>query len=179
LKHQNSSNSKIASNQNVDNTEKIASRNLIDAASKNEDDTDHDLDANDEDMADLLMDNALKPPPIPKSDPPPLPSAFLNQKNSKNSFKDGEVNECSAIINKSLSEQDIKKALLDNIKTVDNWKQEQEILMKKKYEEEQKRIELALRLDLEKVKEEEIQRREQVFKFIICFQNLNILIISN
>ena len=39
---------------------------------------------------------------------------------------------------------------------------------KRKYEEEQKRIEISLRLDLEKVKEEENQRREQVnWKHII------------
>ena len=33
---------------------------------------------------------------------------------------------------------------------------------KRKYEEEQKRLEMSLKIDFEKVKEEEIQRREQV-----------------
>jgi hypothetical protein len=56
---------------------------------------------------------------------------------------------------------EIKKALLDNMKCVENWKTEQEILMKKKYVEEQKKIENNLKTDLEKVKEEENQRREQ------------------
>ena len=89
----------------------------------------------------------------------------------------------------SVESDEIKKALLDNMKCVENWKIEQEMLMKvahassneskslssvsrilietlsgfqRKYEEEQLRIEMSLKLDLEKVKEEENQRREQV-----------------
>jgi hypothetical protein len=34
--------------------------------------------------------------------------------------------------------------------------------LKRKYQEEQKKIEISLKVDLEKVKEEENQRREQV-----------------
>lgn len=60
----------------------------------------------------------------------------------------------------------IKKELKDNMKCVENWKVEQELLMKQKYQEEQKRIEISLKTDLEKVKEEENQRREQV-SFVI------------
>ncbi len=81
-------------------------------AQSREDDTDHD---NDE----FVLENALKPPPIPKSDPPPLPSGYLNSKSSADST-----------LNKSASEEEIKKALLDNMKCVENWKKEQELLMK-------------------------------------------------
>ncbi|CAF0711793.1 unnamed protein product [Brachionus calyciflorus] len=105
------------------------------------DDTDHD---NDDD--DLLQ--SPRPPPIPTTEPPPLPS-FCTKKSSKT-----ETTENPQAL-------EIKKVLFDNMKSIENWKQEQEMLMKRKYEEEQKRIEESLKLDLDRVKEEEIQRREQ------------------
>jgi hypothetical protein len=113
--------------------------------SPNSDDTDHD---NDEevDENDLNL-SPRSPPPVPITEPPPLPASFTKVNNKSNS-----------------SNNEITKALLDNMKCVENWKFEQELLMKKKYEEEQKKIQMSLKLDLEKVKEEEIQRREQVKK---------------
>lgn len=105
------------------------------------DDTDHD---NDDD--DLLQ--SPRPPPIPTTEPPPLPSLYT-QKSKSNPIEN------------SPASLEIKKALLDNMKSIKNWKQEQELLMKRKYEEEQKRIEESLKLDLDRVKEEEVQRREQ------------------
>jgi len=89
---------------------------------------------------------------VPITEPPPLPASF-----SKTNTKSNSPN------------NEITKALLDNMKCVENWKIEQELLMKKKYEEEQKKIQMSLKLDLEKVKEEEIQRREQVKKKNIKF----------
>ncbi len=83
------------------------------------------------------------PPPIPATAPPPLPL----HNNNKNQIQNTDL---------------IKKELKDNMKCVENWKIEQEQLMKQKYQEEQKRIEISLKTDLEKVKEEENQRREQV-----------------
>jgi hypothetical protein len=85
----------------------------------------------------------LSPPPIPATAPPPLPL----HNNNKNQMQNTDL---------------IKKELKDNMKCVENWKVEQELLMKQKYQEEQKRIEISLKTDLEKVKEEENQRREQV-----------------
>ncbi|RMZ94865.1 trichohyalin-like isoform X7 [Brachionus plicatilis] len=108
-----------------------ASRNKSNESETKSDDTDHD---NDDD--DLL--HSPSPPPVPTTEPPPLPSNKSE--------------------NPSLQ---IKKALMDNMKSIESWKQEQEELMKRKYDEEQKRIELSLKLDLNRVKEEEIQRREQ------------------
>lgn len=89
----------------------------------------------------------LSPPPIPATAPPPLPL----HNNNKNQMQNTDL---------------IKKELKDNMKCVENWKVEQELLMKQKYQEEQKRIEISLKTDLEKVKEEENQRREQV-SFVI------------
>lgn len=50
------------------------------------------------------------PPPVPVTEPPPLPNSVA---------KRNEADE-------------IKKALLDNMKCVENWKIEQELLMKVK-----------------------------------------------
>lgn len=116
-----------------------SSSNMHQVTNEHEDDTDHDND-------DFLDGNTLKPPPVPKSEPPPLPTQYRTVSPD----------------DPSLSEQDIKKALFENMKSIENWKKEQEILMKKKYVEDQKRLEMSLKLDLEKVKEEESQRREQV-----------------
>ena len=135
------------------------------------DDTDRDND--DEDVAgDEFLMSPQQPPPVPSTEPPPIPGARAKE-------EEEEVAESD----------EIKKALLDNMKCVENWKIEQEMLMKvahassnestslssvsrilietlsgfqRKYEEEQLRIEMSLKLDLEKVKEEESQRREQV-----------------
>lgn len=93
-----------------------------------------------------------RPPPIPTTEPPPLPSVYSRR--IAQTPPDQTDN--------SPASNEIKKALLDNMKSIENWKQEQEMLMKRKYEEEQKRIQVSLKLDLEKVKEEETQRREQV-----------------
>ena len=115
----------------------------LDSKSPNSDDTDHDNDL-DEEVDDNGMHLSPRlPPPIPITEPPPLPNSFS---------KSG----------KAAPSNEITKALLDNMKCVENWKIEQEILMKRKYDEEQKKIQASLKLDLEKVKEEEIQRREQV-----------------
>ena len=92
---------------------------------------------NDED--DGLLDSLKLPPPIPATAPPPLPK-----------HDQGNV---------------IKKNLFEKMKSVESWKVEQELIMKRKYEEGQKKIEISLKLDLEKVKEEENQRREQVNTF--------------
>ena len=116
--------------------------------SPNSDDTDHDNDVDEVDENDMHRLSPRLPPPIPITEPPPLPTSF-SKSNTSNSKITAPANE-------------ITKALLDNMKCVENWKIEQEILMKRKYDEEQKKIQTSLKLDLEKVKEEEIQRREQV-----------------
>lgn len=103
----------------------------------NSDDTDRDND--DESEENEMHLSPRSPPPVPMTEPPPLPASGSKVNNNE-----------------------ITKALLDNMKCVENWKIEQELLMKKKYEEEQKKIQMSLKFDLEKVKEEEIQRREQV-----------------
>ena len=134
------------------------------------DDTDRDNDDEDVNGDEFLM-SPQQPPPIPITEPPPMPG----QSRPKQDDVDPNTN---------LPSDEIKKALLDNMKCVENWKIEQEMLMKvanesshesvsrilietlsgfqRKYEEEQMRIEMSLKLDLEKVKEEENQRREQV-----------------
>jgi hypothetical protein len=53
------------------------------------------------------------PPPVPVTEPPPLPSSVAKR-------------------NDNSQANDIKKALLDNMKCVENWKIEQELLMKVK-----------------------------------------------
>jgi hypothetical protein len=58
-------------------------------------------------------------------------------------------------------EESIKKALLDNMKSVENWKYEQEKLMKEKYEEQQE-IESQVKFNLDKIKDDESKRREEV-----------------
>ena len=78
---------------------------------RNEEDTDHEDD-------DFAMLDVLKPPPIPKSEPPPLPFTYRQSEVTENGLK------------QSKSEEEIKKALLDNMKCVENWKQEQQLLMK-------------------------------------------------
>ena len=125
-------------------TLKIPSKESLDSFDKspNSDDTDHDNDY-EVDENDIHM-SPRSPPPVPITEPPPLPFSKANSKSS------------------TAPNNQITKALLDNMKCVENWKVEQEILMKKKYEEEQRKIEMSLKLDLDKVKEEEIQRREQV-----------------
>ena len=57
------------------------------------------------------------PPPLPKSEPPPM--LF---KTSEKQFYEKASN--------SFEEININKAILDNIKVIDNWKHEQEILMR-------------------------------------------------
>jgi len=83
-------------------------------------------------------------PPLPSSEPPKLSSDLAKKKNAEPEEDDA-----------------IKKALMVNMKSIENWKIEQELLMKQNYEEEQKRIESSLKLNLEKVKEEESKRREE------------------
>lgn len=58
---------------------------------------------------DDLLDSLKLPPPVPVNAPPPLP-------NSKAKNKPEEV--------------EIKKTLFENMKCVENWKSEQELLLK-------------------------------------------------
>lgn len=82
---------------------------LAEAKMSHNDDTDHD---NDE-VDDELLDSLKLPPPVPATAPPPLP----NHKNSTEQSKSDQGNV-------------IKKALFEKIKSVENWKAEQELLMK-------------------------------------------------
>ena len=79
----------------------------------------------------MLSSSARLPPPVPISEPPPLPPAKLpteleNSSNNNNNNNSNNTNSNGVISN----ENQIKKALLDNMKCVENWKIEQEILMK-------------------------------------------------
>jgi len=76
------------------------------------DDTDHDNDHDDE-----LLDSLKLPPPVPLNAPPPLP-------------KDKNLQDQQTSPTGSKKEAEIKKALYNNIKTVENWKVEQELLLK-------------------------------------------------
>ncbi len=80
----------------------------------NYDDTDHDND-------DVDSDELLLPPPIPATEPPPLPSSgSVNLLNNTNNVSKEIVAPTDLI----------KKELKDKMKCVENWKIEQEILMK-------------------------------------------------
>jgi hypothetical protein len=68
----------------------------------------------------MLSSSAHIPPPVPISEPPPLPKTKLPSEFENNNNRNGVIN----------NENQIKKALLDNMKCVENWKIEQEILMK-------------------------------------------------
>ena len=81
----------------------------------------------------MLSSSARLPPPVPISEPPPLPPAKLptefensSNNNNNNNNNSNNINSNGVISN----ENQIKKALLDNMKCVENWKIEQEILMK-------------------------------------------------
>jgi hypothetical protein len=72
----------------------------------------------------MLSSSARIPPPVPVSEPPPLPPTKLPSEFENNN--NNNINSNGVISN----ENQIKKALLDNMKCVENWKIEQEILMK-------------------------------------------------
>ena len=80
----------------------------------------------------MLSSSARLPPPVPISEPPPLPPAKLpteleNSSNNNNNNNNSNNTNSNGVIS---NENQIKKALLDNMKCVENWKIEQEILMK-------------------------------------------------
>ncbi len=99
------------------------------------------------------------PPPVPATAPPPLPKTKTNSISSE--VESLLIEEALPPV-KEQKTSEIKKVFLDNMKSIESWKSEQEVMMKKKYEEGQKKIEISLKTDLEKVREEENQRREQV-----------------
>ena len=77
-----------------------------------------------------IQQQLLQSPLLPKSEPPPLPKSeppMLFKSNSENqqAFCCAEKPQIN-----SLEELSINKAILDNIKVIDNWKHEQEILMR-------------------------------------------------
>lgn len=86
---------------------------------------------------DLIL--SLSPPPVPNSEPPTLSSNNLQYPSLE-----------------------IKQVLIDNMKSIEYWKIKQEELMKCKYEDQQKQLQLSFKLELNRVKEEEIKRKEQV-----------------
>ena len=66
------------------------------------------------------------PPILPRSEPPPLPKSeppMLFKTNEQTSI-------VKPLSTSTLDELNINKAILDNIKVIDNWKQEQEMLMR-------------------------------------------------
>ena len=80
----------------------------------NYDDTDHDND-------DADSDELLLPPPIPATEPPPLPSSGSASSLNKPNTAPKDIVAPTDLI---------KKELKDKMKCVENWKIEQEILMK-------------------------------------------------
>lgn len=129
------------------------------------DDTDHDNDEN-EAVVEEEANQSKMPPPVPATAPPPLPK-------SKTSISSELEDDIIAPV-KEQKTSEIKKVFLDNLKSIESWKSEQEVMMKKKYEEGQKKIEISLKSDLEKVREEENQRREQV-TWSFYFKNKKVL----
>lgn len=132
------------------------------------DDTDHDNDEN-EAMVEEEVNQSKMPPPVPATAPPPLPKSKISI----------ELEDDIIAPVKEQKTSEIKKVFLDNLKSIESWKSEQEVMMKKKYEEGQKKIEISLKTDLEKVREEENQRREQVtlsfyFKILFTFKYFNV-----
>lgn len=105
---------------------------------------------NDGEQISQAQPKQYSPPPLPSSEPPLIDShKSINELNHKDEEE----------------ELTIKKALIDNIKSVDNWKYEQEKLMKEKYEQEEKQRNenLANKFNLERIKDEEnSKRREEV-----------------
>ncbi len=77
-------------------------------------------------MNPLITSPVQQLPLLPKSDPPPLPKSEpppMMFKTSEKQFYDKQTPN-------NFQELNINKAILDNIKVIDNWKYEQEILMR-------------------------------------------------
>ena len=108
-------------NQDIPLLKEPANDYVNDKQSAHNDDTDRDNDDEDVNGDEFLMSPLQQPPPVPETEPPPPPMSTASR--PQDDLDD-------SIFRASLPSDEIKKALLDNMKCVENWKIEQEMLMR-------------------------------------------------